>query len=290
MRHALLILLLMVLVAAANPDGYFTGLMGARLRLATATPELWTPVELGTNVVAWWDSTTGVYADVNGVTNATVGSRVMRWNTRYGSISTATNNVFTNSPTINTILVPAGGVYFGGNSGLFIDRAGADQSSVENVFSAHSGYFLLNSGYAVAFWDGSASGWGTLFNTSVKYRAVITRTSDGTPYAEIDYATNDADINHVLHWSVNGATNSVWSTGTQGTVNTSGPTVRGYWKYFGMRDAANMNHTHQRHVLIVKGALSTSDRQKIEGWAAHSIGAQGKLPADHPYKSAAPYK
>jgi hypothetical protein len=36
--------------------------------------------------------------------------------------------------------------------------------------------------------------------------------------------------------------------------------------------------------------LSTTDRQKLEGYLAHKWGLAANLPADHPYKSAAPTK
>jgi hypothetical protein len=41
-------------------------------------------------------------------------------------------------------------------------------------------------------------------------------------------------------------------------------------------------------VLVFNSALTTSDRQKIEGYLAWKYGLQGNLPAGHPYKSAAP--
>ena len=41
-------------------------------------------------------------------------------------------------------------------------------------------------------------------------------------------------------------------------------------------------------ILCVEGTISDNDRQKMEGYLAHKWGLAAKLPADHPYKSAAP--
>lgn len=41
-------------------------------------------------------------------------------------------------------------------------------------------------------------------------------------------------------------------------------------------------------LIVVPAALSTADRQKVEGYLAHRWGLSESLPADHPYKSAPP--
>lgn len=41
-------------------------------------------------------------------------------------------------------------------------------------------------------------------------------------------------------------------------------------------------------IIVGVGVLSASDRQKIEGWAAHKYGLTGNLPSDHPYKTLIP--
>jgi PKD repeat protein len=41
-------------------------------------------------------------------------------------------------------------------------------------------------------------------------------------------------------------------------------------------------------VLLVSSALSDADRQRLEGYLAHKWGTTASLPANHPYKSAAP--
>jgi len=41
-------------------------------------------------------------------------------------------------------------------------------------------------------------------------------------------------------------------------------------------------------LLIVQYALTTDERQKVEGYLSHKWGLESALPANHPYKSAAP--
>lgn len=41
-------------------------------------------------------------------------------------------------------------------------------------------------------------------------------------------------------------------------------------------------------LIVVPAALSTADRQKVEGYLAHKWGLSESLPADHPYKSSPP--
>ena len=38
-------------------------------------------------------------------------------------------------------------------------------------------------------------------------------------------------------------------------------------------------------VVIGVGVLSSSDREKLEGWAAYKYGLQSNLPGGHPYKT-----
>lgn len=42
-------------------------------------------------------------------------------------------------------------------------------------------------------------------------------------------------------------------------------------------------------MIVGNQALSTTDRQKIEGWAAHKFALTSLLPAAHPYKALPPY-
>ena len=45
-----------------------------------------------------------------------------------------------------------------------------------------------------------------------------------------------------------------------------------------------------QQVMVFSRALTTDERQRVEGWTAHTVGELSRLPADHPYKSAPPTK
>jgi hypothetical protein len=64
-------------------------------------------------------------------------------------------------------------------------------------------------------------------------------------------------------------TASAWSVGAN-TVNS---------------EAGNMD---LYELIVINETVSTDTRQKIEGYLAHKWGLTSDLPADHPYKNAAP--
>lgn len=55
-------------------------------------------------------------------------------------------------------------------------------------------------------------------------------------------------------------------------------------------DASRHLKTEFAEILIFNIALSTEDRQKIEGYLAHKWGLDGNLDSGHPYKSSPPYQ
>lgn len=73
------------------------------------------------------------------------------------------------------------------------------------------------------------------------------------------------------------------ATGT-GVVNTANPgssrigSTHGFSEFDGLI----------AEVIVYASALSTTDRQKVEGYLAHKWGIIGSLPSGHPYKSTAP--
>jgi hypothetical protein len=41
-------------------------------------------------------------------------------------------------------------------------------------------------------------------------------------------------------------------------------------------------------MVVTNGVLSTTDRQRLEGYLAHKWGLQANLPAGHPFKNTPP--
>ena len=50
----------------------------------------------------------------------------------------------------------------------------------------------------------------------------------------------------------------------------------------------NMFNGYMTEVIMYQGQLTTSDRQKVEGYMAHKFGVQTNLPLNHPYRRIQP--
>jgi hypothetical protein len=75
-----------------------------------------------------------------------------------------------------------------------------------------------------------------------------------------------------------------------GTINTAGGTN----DYLGIGSRGTLSSNNRwtgfiREVVVFEGELGESDRQIIEGYLAHKWGLDASLPANHPYKSVAPF-
>lgn len=77
---------------------------------------------------------------------------------------------------------------------------------------------------------------------------------------------------------------SLFST-VSNTVNFGSGVTKGLGGSIG---TSSTFHGSIAEVLVFNSALTTSDRQKVEGYLAWKYGLQGNLPAGHPYLSAAP--
>jgi hypothetical protein len=53
-------------------------------------------------------------------------------------------------------------------------------------------------------------------------------------------------------------------------------------------EASEFMNSNVAFLGFLSGSIGETDRQRFEGWAAHTFGTTGSLPALHPYKSAAP--
>ena len=88
-------------------------------------------------------------------------------------------------------------------------------------------------------------------------------------------------------------TTGVWLNGTatsSGTPSSSTPNIAagrfhiGQWSDYG----SNRLTGYVGEIIVYATALTTLQRQKVEGYLAHKWGLAGSLPADHPYKTTPP--
>ena len=86
--------------------------------------------------------------------------------------------------------------------------------------------------------------------------------------------------------ATNGA-RSVWVNGQGNATDTNSQSISAI--RIGKRADNNWPFNGDiSEIIIYSATLSTSDRQKIEGYLAHKWGLTDKLPANHPYKNSAP--
>lgn len=89
------------------------------------------------------------------------------------------------------------------------------------------------------------------------------------------------------HTSMNGSRSSSSVIGTTGlTSNTQSNTI----PFVIGTESTVTNYLNADVACVVFGntSLSTTNRQKLEGWAAHKYGLTANLPSDHPYKTNPP--
>lgn len=319
-------LLLMVLVAAANPAGYFAGLMDTRLRLATASVP-WTPADLGTNLVLWLDASDAstLWETTNAITAATNGGLVARWDSKAsgGAIAYTAGNPTYSTNGLSTgkqaVLLDGTGDYgtatlSGIASYTALDvtmvmqttaAAAADTSTA--LFygygnqGAASGPYPQAQGTSLASSSGATAGEKIIF----LYENVLLGRGTGrigsSSYAraantaQLLYSSGSAS-GYALF--TNGVSVGLTLTNEITTATAVSPSVIAYtvdssFHIGAFRASGTISATPAMRIsetLVSRTVLSTTDRQKLEGYLAHKWGMAANLPSDHPYKSAAPIK
>jgi len=140
----------------------------------------------------------------------------------------------------------------GNNSYIFLSNTLAYTASIDGESSDNTGDMTIN-GYDLEPGDGSG--------TNISY-------SDLSGYSPFpDHATKD-----IIYFQIDSAE----------TFQLLGRV------FFGSNYYTADGGSRIYDVIFMNGALSESDRQKLEGWMAHKWGIESQLKTGHPYKSAAP--
>ena len=116
---------------------------------------------------------------------------------------------------------------------------------------------------------------GTWFNA---FRQFGTYTLDGTARA-ILFARLNSDL--TMNASLNGDIVLTSPTAPVGAATSSGIWIGNTWADYQPWGDVN-------EMILTSGILSTSDRQKLEGYLAWKWGTVASLPSDHPYKNGEP--
>jgi hypothetical protein len=244
--------------------------------------QLFTPSQIS-GCQLWLDA-----ADASTITFS--GTSVTAWRDKsgLGNNATATGTI-TNLGRINT----KPGMNYPGTSSTYFSGSISNTGPTLSVFSV----FIMNaSSYIVARILSLAAPATADFNNTL-YTSAIQR--DSTNFLSYRAGANRGTIAATfgvpsLFGSIfNGSSNTVYLNGTTGnTAATSGNF--GYTRYVVGSSSGEENLVPLNgvigEVLSYTTALSTDQRQQIEGYLAWKWGLQAQLPASHPYKQTPPYR
>jgi hypothetical protein len=250
----------------------------------------------GSQKVNWDPSliSTALWLDANDFITITQSSNlVSQWNDKSGNARHATAST-TARPTY-------GATSFNSKPGLTFD-------GTANVLRADS---------LATIAQGDDSPWSAIFACSVPssatnrtlfafgssgisdfFHSAFLNTSNNLILRRREILGSDADATAVFPTGTplvyatvfSGTTSTFFENGTQSaTATTNTPTFGGNPNQFAIgalaRDTIGTFGTPTfGELIITSGALSTTNRQKTEGYLAHKWGLTANLPADHPYK------
>jgi hypothetical protein len=242
---------------------------------ATATPAFWSPSNLGSSLALWLDANDASTITLNG-------STVSQWNDKSGNNRNFTQGSATNQPTYN-----ATGLNNKPALILDIDDIMSGNVPIDDPMSVYSvaqltdlsgTYRRIISSRQIQtgmFFGVNAGGFATFFGSGLTW--------------------NDINANSPNFSPSNPSILGVVNAGSIATPYTNG--VAQNTKLGSMAGTVSMDigvFSSQpwvgpiSEIVLTSTALSTTDRQKLEGYLAHKWGLTANLPGDHPYKTTAP--
>jgi hypothetical protein len=84
------------------------------------------------------------------------------------------------------------------------------------------------------------------------------------------------------------STTDVWKNGNIGTPASLGGVASNALSTIGSLQGLFFLNGFISEMVVTNGVLSTTDRQRLEGYLAHKWGLEANLPAGHPFKSLPP--
>ena len=244
---------------------------------APAAP--WTPAALGSSLALWLDASDASTITLNG-------STVSQWADKSGNGRHATQAVAANQPTYT----PGG---LGGKDVLTFD-------GVNDLFELSSG-ILLNDNFTYVY---SVLERATTGRHSVDVGRTTTPIGYGNWWFSDNVLYSNLRGNNFMTHGGSTATGTfinglvrdnsgtqAWRNGTAfgspvGAAVTGDLTLNAIGRAQG--GSAAVHNGPMAEVVVGRGALSTADRQKLEGYLAWKWGLEGNLPSGHPYQLAPP--
>ncbi len=236
---------------------------------------LWTPLALGSTLVAWWDPATGV---------TQAGGSVSTWTDRVSGL-VASQATAASQPTMTTLNSKPRLAFNGSQSLAFSGATLPQGTAVTGLFVAAS-CAATDSIFRSPFGYAADSHTARLFYANPT--AAFANAGGPDNSTGISWANNEFFAEAIIDVS---SIVTVLLDGTQ-YVNTALAQVPpggsqaggiGVWPSYGSAWVGTVAQ------ILVTGTLTLSQRQKIEGWESWADGKAGSnLPASHPYKVRAP--
>lgn len=256
----------------------FKHYMERNLNTFSSTPSILPSDISSSNLLLWYsaDQETG-YVNGNAVsvmTNFGIGTDA----TPFTSGPTYSSNVLNNLPVylFNNTPMKTTNSYILGDWTFFVVF-----NDTSNILGFER---IIDHEYTQGFWLGRNSTTANSFGGGVK--------QNSPPYG-IYITANDTEWNIIANQR-DSTTHNIWNNGdwnsrvTQSVVSsstTSNPIGIGGWATNGTQAATNM---YMAEIIFYDIALTTSNREQIEGYLAHKWGLASNLPVGHPYKSSRP--
>lgn len=247
--------------------------------LVYPSTQIWTPAELGVSLALWLDADDSSTITLNG-------STVSQWRDKSGNNRHANQATAAKQPLYLTNGINGRNVlsFDGNNKSLFASSAVINLPQPFSRFIA--GQFLSKANKSVLIDTDTSNNQGVFYNGEGGANWVVAN-GVAPSFAAYSYGTRDF-LNHQHMHIINGAA-SYWGldgSNITGPVN-SGPSGQLGVRIGHVRTELSGGYAFQglvSEIVFVSGVISTSDRQKLEGYLAWKWGTTANLPSGHPYK------
>lgn len=241
-------------------------------------PKLWRPDELGASLALWLDAEDASTITLNGTT-------VSQWNDKSGNARHAVQATASDQPTYSTSRINGRPAVFSDGTN---DRLNFSSAIIPNNFhifavgqpnsNDNQKSFLVNQ-FAVS--TGRLQTWFTRLGSP---SAAGFQIGSVPIIVQNDFVLNQTEIIEWARWNnvaLVRANGDAFATGdaTDEVQNTNTSLFS--------RDVI-FSAVTAGEIILLNQELSTTDRQKLEGYLAWKWGLEANLPADHPYKSTPP--
>lgn len=236
----------------------------------------WTPANITTAL--WLDAADASTVILNG-------STVSRWDDKSGNGRNAVQDTAAAQPTYSTSIIngrPA--IFSDGND----DRLGFSSAIIPNNFHIFAvGQPNSNDNQKNFLVNQFAGGTGRLqtwFTRPGSPSAAGMQVGNGLAIVQNNFVLNQTEIIEWARW------NNVALVRVNGDAFGTGPAteeVQNINTSLFSRDGT-FSQVTAGEIILLNQELSTTDRQRLEGYLAWKWGLQANLPADHPYKTTAP--